>query len=213
MRYRHDPPRRRNGLSPGLWARAREDFALEKHRLIFAAMRRIGDEVSPGAEAVAQVLIESNKLAAVDGLAGLLDLHARAIPGIGLEGFARKLLEKSRARRALAIANTMTKSVEVFGVNGNAREIAAMAQELIGLAEGVQSAGITSVADLPGVCTTQDPIRFIREPELPEGAVVALTGDSGKREKHARNGMCSRCNRGRPPVPHSGLRKPAQRRG
>jgi hypothetical protein len=159
---------------------APEDFALQKHRVIFAAMRRIGDEVSPGAEAVAQALIESHKLVSVDGLAGLLDLHAKAIPGIHLEGFARKLREKSEARRALAITNTLVKSVEVYGINGNAQEIAAMAQELISLAEGVQQhATITSVADLPGVCASADPAQFMREPELPEGAIVALTGDSG----------------------------------
>ena len=38
---------------------------------------------------------------------------------------------------------------------------------------------ILRIEDLPPVAETQEPIRYIIEPELPESSIVALTGDSG----------------------------------
>jgi hypothetical protein len=35
------------------------------------------------------------------------------------------------------------------------------------------------IEDLPAVGALQEPVRYLREPELPEGAVIGLTGDSG----------------------------------
>jgi hypothetical protein len=161
---------------------APEDFTVEKHRLIFAAMRRIGAEVNPGADAVAQALLEADKLASVDGLGGLMDLHAKAIPGINLENFATALRQKSNSRRAVRLAGKLSEDLQLHGLNGNAPEIAAAAQELITLSEGVQDRAarvISSVEDVPPVGESTEPIDFIRKPELPKGAVIGLTGDSG----------------------------------
>jgi ABC-type glutathione transport system ATPase component len=38
---------------------------------------------------------------------------------------------------------------------------------------------VVRIDDLTAVCKSQEVVRFVREPELPEGGVVALTGDSG----------------------------------
>ena len=37
----------------------------------------------------------------------------------------------------------------------------------------------TRIIDLPPVGAHQEPVAYIREPELPEGSVIGLTGDSG----------------------------------
>lgn len=158
-----------------------DDFAVERHRIVYRSIVRVGEEVEPNVNAVANDLIETEKLAAVEGLAGLMDLHGKAMPLVGLEALAKTLRTKSKSRRALTLANNLTKSLELCGLNGNVGDIAATAQELIELSQAVNlhSGGIASIDALPSVCAAQEAIQFVREPELPEGCVIALTGDSG----------------------------------
>jgi hypothetical protein len=156
-----------------------DDFAVERHRVIYRAISKIGADTDPEVNAVAHELIETGKLGSVDGLSGLMDLHARALPFVGLGALAKTLRGKSNARRALTIANKLSKSLEVHGLNGNAANLAADAESLIALTKNVEAHAITTMADVPAVCATETPILYLRDPELPEGAIVALTGDSG----------------------------------
>ena len=158
-----------------------DDFAIEKHKIIFGAISRIAPELDPTLNAVVHALMENGQLDAVDGISGLLDIDQAALPGAGLAVHAKTLRAKANGRRAWKLANKVTRDIEVHGLNGNAPAIAAAAQELIELSEGVSNEGgrITTVHDLPAVCASADTVRFMREPELPEGAIVALAGDSG----------------------------------
>ena len=65
-----------------------DDFAVERHRTIFRAITDIASEVDPVLTAVYFRLEELGKAKVVGGLAGLVDIEARAIPGIVLERFA-----------------------------------------------------------------------------------------------------------------------------
>src|SRR5262249_41159029 len=56
-----------------------DDFAVEKHRLVFSAISSLAPEVNPTIDAVAERLRETGTLDAVDGLSGLVDIDSRAI--------------------------------------------------------------------------------------------------------------------------------------
>jgi replicative DNA helicase len=80
-----------------------DDFSLERHRIIFRAITDIALDVEPTLDAVAHRLIETERLEAADGLSALVDIHAHAIPDIGLVSFAVKLQRQTRDRRAFKL--------------------------------------------------------------------------------------------------------------
>lgn len=128
-----------------------DDFVLERHQYIFSAISRVAPEVGPDVETVTHALMDAGKLETIGGLSGFLDVHSRAIPGIGLGHFARILRKKSDTRRAVRLAGKLGCEIDVHGLNGNAPDIIRIAQELIALAEGVQDRSdvILSIDDLP----------------------------------------------------------------
>jgi ABC-type glutathione transport system ATPase component len=49
--------------------------------------------------------------------------------------------------------------------------------EMLGAGVEIRTSG--TIEDLPAVSAAVDDLRYLPEPELPEGSVVALTGDRG----------------------------------
>lgn len=156
------------------------DFAIEKHRLVWRAISDVAANVQhPRFDAVTERLSQTGKLDAVGGLSGLVDLDGHGIPGIRIAGIARTLQKKAVERRACRLSAKLASLVEI-GLETNADEVSAVADELRGFAQGSNVHGsIITIEDLPPVGEASDPIRFLREPELPVGAIVGLTGDSG----------------------------------
>src|SRR5579862_8017484 len=77
-----------------------DDFGIEKHRIVFCAIRELSAEVNPTIDAVAHRLIETAKLDAIGGLNGLVDIDEKGMGGIRLKGFARSLRRMAIDRRA-----------------------------------------------------------------------------------------------------------------
>ena len=157
-----------------------DDFAIEKHRLIWGAITRIGKDVHPTIDAVAERLDEDGKLEAAGGLSGLVDVDQRGIPGLRLAGFARGLQTKAADRRAFRIISKLSNLAEL-GLRSNTEEVDGILDELRALSHGKSPdrPTITSIEELPAVGESSEAIVYLREPELPRGSIVGLTGDSG----------------------------------
>src|SRR5579863_1609244 len=65
-----------------------DDFGIETNRIIFATIQDLADEINPTLQAVAHRLLELEKLEAVGGFGGLMDIEGQAIPGLNLTSFA-----------------------------------------------------------------------------------------------------------------------------
>ena len=157
-----------------------DDFGVDIHQSIFRTIREIAPEVELAIGAVTYRLIETGKLEGVGGMSVLVDLDAKGIPGISLGGFGRSVRNKAIARRAHRLISKLAAAVEL-GFTANGDEVRGIAEEVLALTEASQGCGqaVLRIEDLPAVGESQEPIRYIREPELPEGTVIALTGDSG----------------------------------
>jgi hypothetical protein len=157
-----------------------DDFGVDIHRTIFRTIREIAPEVEPTIDAVTYRLIERGKLEAIGGMAGIVDLDAKGISGFNIAGFGRILRNKAIGRSAYRLSSKLTAALEL-GFTANGDEVRGIAEELLAVTEasGILGRAVLSIEDLPAVGESQEPIRYIREPELPEGAVIALTGDSG----------------------------------
>ena len=120
------------------------------------------------------------KLEAVGGMARLVDLDAKGISGINIAGFGRSLRNMATGRRAYRLISKLAAAVEL-GFTANGDEVRGIAADLLAMTEGSVCCGSASLSieNLPAVGESREPIRYILEPELPEGAVIALTGDSG----------------------------------
>lgn len=156
-----------------------DDFAVEQHRTIFRAITDIASEVDPVLTAVYFRLEEIGKAKVVGGLAGLVDIEARAIPGIGLERFAVKLREKTRDRRVWKLGAKLSVLCEQgFAVNAN--EVLAVADELRAVAESADWKAAGGVQDIRPAHEYGDAkIQSILDGLLYEGTVNILTGDAG----------------------------------
>jgi len=113
-----------------------DDFAIEKHRVIFGAMTQLAPEVHPTIDAVAHRLIETGKLDAIGGLTGLVELDEKAIDGIRLKGFGCTLRSLATDRRAYRLNEKLTRALEL-GFTANGPEVRAIAEELRGLEHDV----------------------------------------------------------------------------
>jgi hypothetical protein len=154
-----------------------DDFSIEKHRRIFCRMSDLHvrgktiDRVT-----IANELLNRNELESCDGLSYLLSLDD-GLPRLpNIDSYLRILQEKASLRRIVYGCQHLANRAK----SGDASaEIAAAAHELF---SGVVARGqkLSRVIDLPSMraCGAAK-IDYIRKPELPSGAVVALTGDSG----------------------------------
>jgi hypothetical protein len=108
----------------------------------------------------------------------LLELHRAAIPEMPLEGFGRAIRTKSVQRRIWTLNSSLTNCLEI-GLDLQSPEITSIVQELATWANAPLIDSSAAIGDLPAVGAEDEAFTYIRDPELPCGAVVALTGDSG----------------------------------
>lgn len=109
-----------------------DDFAVERHRIVFSAIRDLSSEIHPTIDAVAHHLIERGKLDAIGGLSGLIELDEQGIDGIRLKGFGRTLRRLATDRRAYRLGEKLKKSLEL-GYSANSGEVRAASDELLAL--------------------------------------------------------------------------------
>ncbi|HWR35363.1 MAG TPA: DnaB-like helicase N-terminal domain-containing protein [Clostridia bacterium] len=157
---------------------AADDFSIEAHRRIF---RRITDLYTRG-EAVDRLTLyeelkRHHEVESCGGLGYLVSLDDGLPKILNLESYVRILAEKAALRRVIFACQNIASRAGVSGEN--AAEIITAAQEAFS-SIGPRGQKVPTVAEIPSVrdCGSTD-IEYIRHPELPRGAVVALTGDSG----------------------------------
>lgn len=155
------------------------DLISTRHQVILGEMDRLAATGEVGIERLAKHLYDSGKLDAAGGLAYLTHLHGAAdnLEGSPVEGFVSIVGSLSRKRRALRVASKLRQEIEANGIDGS-EAIAELTEELRGLTqrdrEGKRE--ILSLDDLPPVGDSDEDVRYLITPEVPEGTVVALTG-------------------------------------
>jgi hypothetical protein len=154
-----------------------DDFALEKHRRIFARMTGMysrGEAIDR--VTLANELLKRGELESVDGLSYLVSLDD-GLPHIAhLDSYVRIIRDKAALRRiAIAAQYMMTRAL--LAEEDPAEVLKAAESILAGLRTDTAETG--RIDDLPPVGALQESVCYIREPELPEGAIIALTGNSG----------------------------------
>jgi KaiC/GvpD/RAD55 family RecA-like ATPase len=155
-----------------------DDFTLQANRTIFSAILELEGEIGIGLDSVAHRLDETGQLEGVGGLAMLVDLDQRAIPGLSLQHFADKLRAKARGREAVRRVAKLNLLLE-GGAFVDGEEARGEIEELLALSESGSGDRRNRIEGLPNPEDSEEPVSYIIEPELPAGAVVALTGDSG----------------------------------
>lgn len=154
-----------------------DDFSLEKHRRIF---RRMNDLYARGEHidrvTIADELQRRGELESVDGFSYLISLD-QDLPHVPhIDGYVGLLREKSALRRIIFACNNVMRRAMANGESS--AEIADAAQGLF-TDIAARRQGQCKVTDIPSVRDSeQRNLEYIREPELPKGALVALTGDS-----------------------------------
>jgi KaiC/GvpD/RAD55 family RecA-like ATPase len=158
-----------------------DDFSLEKHRRIWRRMANLqerGERIDR--VTVANELHNHDELEACGGLSYLVSLDD-GLPQIpNLDSYVRILHDKGTRRRIMYACRDINS--RCASECEDLRDIIDSGQELFtGIPARAQ--GSRSIADIPSVrdCAGGE-VAYIREPELPRGSLVALTGDasSGK---------------------------------
>jgi hypothetical protein len=166
-----------DGALYGLTSVAPPDFLLESHRRICRRMADLHqrneciDRVT-----LAHELQKHGELESVGGLTYLISLD-EGIPQLPhIDSYVRIVKEQAQRRRIMygcqELSNRCALACE------DIRDVVATGQELFsGIATHGQA--YRSIADLPFVRDyATATVKYIREPELPVGGLVALTGDS-----------------------------------
>lgn len=156
----------------------RDDFALEKHRRIFARMMEMherGEKIDR--VTIANELQRYNELESVDGLSYLISLDD-GLPQISNLGSYIDIIREKGALRRIAFTTQYALNRALTAEDEPAAILASLSEQIEDLGAGLARKA-SLIEDLPAVGETVEKIRYIREPELPEGAVVGLTGDSG----------------------------------
>lgn len=153
-----------------------EDFTTEAHRRILRrASDLYGREERINMVTLGEELRRYGEAESVGGLSYITEL-SEGLPLIpSLYSYVRVLHEKAALRRVLFACDNLTSRVELGDTSS---EITKAAEELFaGISAGAQS---QTIAEIPAVSEpgTAD-VEYLRDPELPNGAVVALTGDAG----------------------------------
>lgn len=154
-----------------------DDFATERPRLVFRAMRDIVDEIELTPPAVAARLVDQGQMDKV-GFSWIVDLDNKAIKGMSIASLAGTLRKLARKRRAWRISALISEEL-TLGANADDERLQQLSSELAELTAKQLSAGDLRIETLPAVATGCAGIQYVREPELPESSVIALTGDSG----------------------------------
>ncbi len=154
-----------------------DDFTLERHREIFAAMCVLhASEEHIDRVTVAEELARCNRLG-TDGISYLADLD-EGMPRLPhIDSYVRILRKKATLRRAIIAAEKL-KGEALLETAEPAEIFESHFADLQKLREQAAGPGVTSVDDLDSIFTDTAPIEYLVEPELPAGAVVYLAGDS-----------------------------------
>jgi DnaB-like helicase N terminal domain/AAA domain len=152
-----------------------DDYSLQRHRLIWAAMcdlRACGDRVDR--VTVAEELARRGQLGA-DGVEHLVSLDEGMPYIIHLGEYVRIVLGKSKLRRMIYAGQALMN--ECLLGNAAPDEILANYSGKLADIGSIGSIGL-SIAGLPSVrqCSAGATVSYLREPELPSGCVTALTG-------------------------------------
>jgi KaiC/GvpD/RAD55 family RecA-like ATPase len=155
-----------------------DDFSLERHGRIFACMhdlQALGEHIDR--VTVTEELARRGELGA-DGVSYLVELTNDMPTIVHLDSYVRIVLNKSKLRRTIFMAQKVMNEclLQTAAANEILTSHAAGIQELNqrGVCTGQGIAGIPPIRDCG-----KDAIEYLHYPELPRGAVVALTGDSG----------------------------------
>ena len=154
-----------------------DDFALEKHRRIFARMSELHTRGEPiDRVTLANELLRYDELESVDGVTYLVSLDD-GLPQIAhLDSYVRIVRDKASLRRiAIASQHLMTRALLAEAAPADILKDT----ESVLAALGADTAETGRIEELPAVGALAEPVCYIREPELPEGAIIGLTGDSG----------------------------------
>jgi len=155
-----------------------DDFSLERHRCIFRCMQALRDRNEHiDRVTVAEELARRNELGA-DGLGYLTSLDDGLPRIVHLDSYAGIVRDKSTLRRGIFTAQKLMNEclLETAAPDELLASHLAAVQELSQSGSGAGKA----IADLPSIREYGGAaIEYLREPELPKGAVIAFTGDSG----------------------------------
>ena len=169
-----------DAVFPSVAASLRPDtFLLENHQRIFRRMLSLqarGETIDY--HTLANELNKFGELEACGGLTYLISLEDGMPRQPHIDSYVRILLEKADLRRIVfATRDLQNRAMVRFQ---NPAEIAAAAQDLFLTIGRGQNGHFASIEDIPSLedCGSAV-IEYVREPELPSGSVVALTGDSG----------------------------------
>ena len=155
-----------------------EELSLDGHRRIFRRMCDVyGREEQISYITVAEELEKHKELSLIGGLTFLVGLTDGIPARTNLDSAIRVLKEKNAQRKILFACQNLASRVQL---GDSSLEIVTAGQELLAAIASTSVGQALRVADLPSPrhCGNSD-IGYIRQPELPRGAVVALTGDSG----------------------------------
>ena len=156
-----------------------DDFAVDRHRIIFKAISDIALEVDLSLTAVCVQLDEAGKLKAAGGVSALMDIHSQAIPALSLQHFALKLRALARDRRAWRLGEKLSVLCQQ-GFTANCAEVLTVTEELRTIAEAPSREVARGVQSIRAVHEYGDAnVQCILEGLLYEGTVNLLTGDSG----------------------------------
>lgn len=158
-------------------ALAGDHFSIEPHRRLFRCMERLRargeriDAVTVGNELQVRGEFDADTCSFIASLTDGLPL----IPKI--DSYVRILQDKATRRRWMFAAENI--KARCASSSEDLAEILAAAQEMFTASMEIPQM-VRSIEDLPtiGECGAVE-IEYLRDPELPRGSVVALTGDSG----------------------------------
>ena len=156
-----------------------DDFLLEKHRRIFTRMMEVNERGETiDRVTVANELLRYKELESVDGLSYLISLDD-GLPHIAnLDSYFRIIREKAVLRR-IANAAQHLQNRALIGEEDSGAILDSLEAQIQTLRVGIDLRTSGGIEDLPAVTANLEELRYLREPELPEGLIVALTGNSG----------------------------------
>ena len=155
------------------------DFSLEKHRRIYRRMMGLDDR----GEKIDRITVHNELMRfgeseSCDGLSYLVSLDD-GLPQIPkIDSYVRILREKAARRTIIFACENLKNRAQLC--SEDLADIIAAGQELFASVDSHQAKAYRSVGDIPTIaaCGAGD-IEYLRDPELPRGAVVTVTGDAG----------------------------------
>jgi hypothetical protein len=155
------------------------DFSLEKHRRIYRRMMGLDDRGEKiDRITVHNELMKFGEVESCDGLSYLVSLDD-GLPQIPkIDSYVRILREKAARRTIIFACDNLKNRAQLC--SEDLADITAAGQELFAGVNTQRGTSYRSVGDIPTIaeCGAGD-IEYLRDPELPRGAVVAVTGDAG----------------------------------